>query len=149
MAPPFSTAEYEERQARTRHAVADRGLDVIVIGDPSNIDWLTGYDAWSFYPPQVLVLGLEIGPVWIGRLMDAGAEKFTTYLTAEQVVPFPGDLVQRPDTHPAVFVADWLGKAESTKSGSAIKAMSTISRLQCSTTSRTGCRMRSRAMQTF
>lgn len=61
-----------------------------------------------------MVLGPEIGPVWIGRLVDAGAAKFTTYLTAEQVVPFPEDLVQRPDTHPAVFIADWLGKAEST-----------------------------------
>ena len=111
MAPPFSAAEYEDRQARTRQAVADRGLDAIVIGDPSNINWLTGYDAWSFYTPQVLVLGPEIGPVWIGRLMDAGAAKFTTYLTSEQVVPFPEELVQRPDTHPAVFVADWLGKA--------------------------------------
>ena len=111
MAPPFSAAEYEDRQKRTRQAIADRDLDAIVIGDPSNINWLTGYDAWSFYTPQVLIIGPEIGPVWIGRLMDAGAAKFTTYLKAEQVVPFPEELVQRPDTHPAVFVANWMTEA--------------------------------------
>ncbi|MEM6497354.1 MAG: Xaa-Pro peptidase family protein [Pseudomonadota bacterium] len=111
MAPPFSAAEYENRQNRTRRAIAERELDAIVVGDPSNINWLTGYDAWSFYTPQVLIIGPEIGPVWIGRLMDAGAAKFTTYLTPEQVVPFPEELVQRPDTHPAVFVADWMTKA--------------------------------------
>ena len=33
--------------------------------------------------------------VWIGRLMDAGAARFTTYLKPDQVVPFPETLVQR------------------------------------------------------
>ena len=50
-----------------------------MVGDPANINWLTGYDAWSFYTPQVMVVGLELEPTWLGREMDAGAAKFTTY----------------------------------------------------------------------
>ena len=47
MAPPFLKAEYDDRLARVRGAMATRGLDALVIGDPANINWLTGYDAWS------------------------------------------------------------------------------------------------------
>ena len=51
----------------------DRNLDALIIGDPSNINWLTGYDAWSFYTPQMMLVGLDRGPFWMGREMDAGA----------------------------------------------------------------------------
>lgn len=110
MPPPFEAAEYADRQDRTRAALADRGLDAIVIADPANINWLTGYDAWSFYTPQIMVIGVETDPVWIGRLMDAGAARFTTYLKPEQIIPFPEHLVQREDMHPAQFMADWIVK---------------------------------------
>jgi hypothetical protein len=36
-----------------------------------------------------MVIGLEVDPTWIGREMDAGAAAFSTYLPAEQVIPFP------------------------------------------------------------
>jgi Xaa-Pro aminopeptidase len=31
-------------QARMR----EQGIDVLVVADPANMDWLTGYDNWSF-----------------------------------------------------------------------------------------------------
>ncbi len=108
MAPPFSRAEYAERLHRTREALAQRRLDALVVGDPANINWLTGYDAWSFYTPQIMVVSLDKDPVWIGREMDAGAAVFTTYLSLAQVVPYPEGLVQKEGRHPAQFMADWL-----------------------------------------
>ncbi len=48
MAPPFSREEYATRLIRVRNAMQSKELDVLVIGDPANINWLTGYDAWSF-----------------------------------------------------------------------------------------------------
>ena len=108
MAPPFARAEYEDRLTRTRAEMDRRGFDVLVIGDPANINWLTGYDAWSFYTPQIMVLGLDLPPTWLGREMDAGAARFTTYLPEAQVVPFAETLVQQPDAHPAQFMADWM-----------------------------------------
>jgi len=110
MAPPFAKAEYDDRLARVRAAMQQRGLDALVIGDPANINWLTGYDAWSFYTPQMMLVGLEDGPFWMGRLMDAGAAKFTTYLTESQIVAYPEPLVQRPDTHPMDFLAKWMAE---------------------------------------
>ena len=45
MAPAFLKSEYDDRLARVRIEMAARGLDALVIGDPDNINWLTGYDA--------------------------------------------------------------------------------------------------------
>ena len=106
MAPAFAKDEYDERLYRVRQSMLDRNLDALIIGDPSNINWLTGYDAWSFYTPQMLLVGLDKGPFWMGREMDAGAAHFTTYLTSDQIIAYPEDLVQRVDTHPAIFLAD-------------------------------------------
>ncbi len=108
MAPPFSRDEYADRLQRVRSAMEQRGFDALVIGDPANVNWLTGYDAWSFYTPQIMVVGLDIAPTWLGREMDAGAAAFTTYLLDEQVVPFPETLVQQKGVHPAQFMGDWM-----------------------------------------
>ena len=108
MAPAFSRNEYSDRLNRVREAMQSRELDVLVIGDPANINWLTGYDAWSFYTPNIMIVGLEVAPTWIGREMDAGAAAFTTYLPYEQVVAFPETYVQHPHTHAAQFMGDWM-----------------------------------------
>ena len=72
MAPAFSRSEYDDRLVRVRAEMVARGLDALIIGDPANINWLTGYDAWSFYTPQIMLVDLQDGPFWMGRPMDAG-----------------------------------------------------------------------------
>ena len=108
MPPAFSAAEYDARLASVRAAMAAHDLDALVIGDPSNHNWLTGYDAWSFYTPQIVVVTHDAGPVWIGRKMDAGAAKLTTYLTDDQVQPYPEDCVQQVGTHPMTIAGGFL-----------------------------------------
>lgn len=53
----FSLEEYAERLDKVRQAMAEAEIDVLVVHDPSNMSWLTGYDGWSFYTPQVVVSG--------------------------------------------------------------------------------------------
>ena len=108
MAKAFPKPEYDARLKRVREAMSQRGLDAMVVGDPANMNWLTGFDAWSFYVPQIMVVSLERGPVWIGREMDAGAAALTTYMEPKNVVPYPEDLVQRPGTHASEFMASWM-----------------------------------------
>ena len=103
MTAAFLKSEYDDRLQRVRAAMVKKSFDVLVIGDPCNINWLTGYDAWSFYTPQIMVVGLDHGPTWIGRDMDAGAAAFTTYLEADQVVPFPEDYVQQKTQAPSAI----------------------------------------------
>lgn len=73
MAPPFVKSEYDDRLAPARGTMATRGLDVLVIGDPENINWLNAFDTWSFYTPQKTPFDMHDGPFWIGLEMDAGA----------------------------------------------------------------------------
>ena len=117
MAPPFTQSEYADRLKRVRTAMQQQGFDVLIIGDPDNVNWLTGYDAWSFYTPQIMVVGLEIEPTWLGREMDAGAAAFTTYLPDEQVVSYPETLVQQRDVHPAQFMGCLLYTSPSPRDG--------------------------------
>ena len=73
MAPPFLKSENDDRLVRVPGTMATRGLDAPVIGDPANINWLIGYDAWSFYMTQMILIYMHDGPFWMDREMDAGA----------------------------------------------------------------------------
>ncbi|MCK5500695.1 MAG: aminopeptidase P family N-terminal domain-containing protein, partial [Tritonibacter mobilis] len=63
----FTTTEYARRLEKTRRAMAAQGLKTLVICDPSNMAWLTGYDGWSFYVPQAVILHENGMPMWWGR----------------------------------------------------------------------------------
>ena len=63
--------EYLKRIRRTQAAMAEKSIELLVVCDPANMNYLTGYDGWSFYVPQaVLVINDQEEPVWIGRNMD-------------------------------------------------------------------------------
>ena len=112
MAPPFSKLEYNNRMARVKAVMKSKNLDGLLIGNPNNINWLTGYDAWSFYTPQMMLLDLsDNGVYWFGRDMDAGAAKFTTYLTSKQLIGYPEEFVQRSDIHPSDYISNWIKKS--------------------------------------
>ncbi|MDH3694554.1 MAG: Xaa-Pro peptidase family protein [Gammaproteobacteria bacterium] len=108
MPPPFSKEEYKARLDRVRTSMAKKNLDALLIGDPANMNWLTGFDAWSFYVPQVMLVQHEQEPIWMGRMMDAGAITLTTYLGEESIKPYPEDYVQRAGVHPMDVVSGYL-----------------------------------------
>ena len=108
MPPAFTKQEFDDRLVKVRARMESDQLDALIIGDPANHNWLTGYDAWSFYVPQVVLVQHDVGPIWMGRKMDAGAAKLTTYLTQDQELPYPEDCVQRAGTHPMEVVGGYL-----------------------------------------
>lgn len=96
----FSRHEYQSRITKTRQAMQDVGLEVLIVSDPSNMNWLTGYDGWSFYTHQAVVLGLEGEPVWWGRGMDALGAKRTVFMDHDNIVGYPDHYVQSTERHP-------------------------------------------------
>ncbi len=110
--PPFSAAEYDRRLDKTRKAMAERGLDVLIATDPSNQAWLTGYDGWSFYVHQAVVLPLEGRPVWWGRRQDANGALRTVDVTRTDVVGYADHYVQSAERHPMEDLAQLLGDLE-------------------------------------
>ena len=102
---PFERAEYRDRIARVRAAMDKRGIRVLVVSDPSNMAWLTGYDGWSFYVHQAVVLGREGDPVWWGRAMDANGARRTVFMGEDDIVGYDDTYVQNPDKHPMEVLA--------------------------------------------
>ena len=95
MPAPFSKEEYQVRLSLVRKSMIKHDLDALLIGDPANMNWLTGFDAWSFYVPQVMLVQHDQDPIWMGRKMDAGAVRLTTHLDQTSVMPYGEDFVQR------------------------------------------------------
>ncbi len=108
---PFDGAEYARRIGLTRAAMDQAGLDALIVSDPSNIAWLTGYDGWSFYVHQAVVLTLEGAPRWWGRPMDAVGARITTWMADEAIFSYPDAYVQNPEKHPyahlSALLEDW------------------------------------------
>ncbi|MGH6953810.1 MAG: M24 family metallopeptidase [Alphaproteobacteria bacterium] len=104
---PFERSEHLARVAKTRARMEREGIEVLIATDPANMNYLSGYDGWSFYVHQLVMLALDADePVWIGRAQDASGAKFTTYLGAENIVGYPDHYVQSAVRHPMDFVAD-------------------------------------------
>jgi Xaa-Pro aminopeptidase len=102
----FSRDEYLARIARTKASMVAKGLDTLLVASPANQFYLTGYDGWSFYTPQMVVVSMAAEePLWIGRAMDAVGAKFTAFLAPDNVVPYPDHFVASAERHPMDFVA--------------------------------------------
>ena len=106
--PPFSAAEYDRRLTKTRAVMATRGLDVLIVTDPSNQAWLTGYDGWSFYVHQAVILPITGCPVWWGRGQDANGALRTVDTTRTDVQGYPDNYVQSTERHPMQHLAAML-----------------------------------------
>lgn len=97
---PFSIAEYDARLAKTRLAMEKAGCAVLVVTDPANMAWLTGYDGWSFYVHQAVIIGPTGVPLWWGRAMDALGARRTVYMGHDSIFGYDDTYVQNPDKHP-------------------------------------------------
>ncbi|UWR33479.1 ectoine hydrolase DoeA [Sulfitobacter sp. W027] len=96
----FTNSEYQRRVDRTRKTMAARNMDAIVVSDPSNMSWLSGYDGWSFYVYQAVILTHEGEPVWWGRGMDALGARRTVFMEDDCIRGYDDSYVQNPEKHP-------------------------------------------------
>ncbi|UWQ73958.1 ectoine hydrolase DoeA [Leisingera sp. M658] len=101
----FSRSEYQARIDKTRSGMARRGIDLLIVTDPSNMNWLTGYDGWSFYVHQCVVLGLEGEPLWYGRGQDANGALRTCFMEPASIIGYPDHYVQSTDRHPMDYLS--------------------------------------------
>jgi ectoine hydrolase len=113
---PFSPQEYQRRLDKTRAAMAARDLDAIFVTDPSNQHWITGYDGWSFYVHQGVIVLPEADPIWWGRNQDANGGVRTVWMTDDRVIGYADNYVQSTERHPMQDLAERLhGMGLSTK----------------------------------
>jgi Xaa-Pro aminopeptidase len=98
---PFHKSEYELRVKDIKQRMQEAGFDLLICQDPANMAWLTGFDGWSFYTPQAVLVHLEeAAPLWFGRAQDAKSAQITTDIPAGNIISFSEPLVHHPTKHP-------------------------------------------------
>ncbi|MCC0042835.1 MAG: ectoine hydrolase DoeA [Brucellaceae bacterium] len=97
---PFTHDEYARRLAKVRRAMAARDIDVLFVEDPSNMAWLTGYDGWSFYVHQGVVVFHDADPIWWGRSQDGNGAVRTVWMEDQHVIGYADHFVQSTVRHP-------------------------------------------------
>jgi ectoine hydrolase len=102
---PFERAEYAARLAKTRAAMAARDIELLIVTDPTNMAWLTGYDGWSFYVHQCVLVAMDGEPLWFGRGMDGNGADRTVYMAPESILRYPDHYVQSTERHPMDYLA--------------------------------------------
>jgi ectoine hydrolase len=99
-------AEYIDRLGCVREAMAQKDFAALIVCDPANLFYLTGYNAWSFYTPQCLLVGADGPPHLFTRAMDAAGAGFTANLDDDHIHGYPEELVHRSDVHPFDWIAE-------------------------------------------
>ena len=104
----FSESEYARRIRLTRKAMEKAELDVIFVTDPSNQAWLTGYDGWSFYVHQGVILTKTGEPIWWGRHMDMLGGRRTCWMNHSNILGYGDHFIQSTNEHPMQDLAKQL-----------------------------------------
>lgn len=101
----FSAEEYTTRVSTVRARMSAQGLSALLVTDPANIYYLTGYNAWSFYTPQLVFVPADGPMLLFTRAMDAGGAFRTAWLPQDSILGYPEHYVHRPTVHPFDWVA--------------------------------------------
>ncbi|MGY4298736.1 Xaa-Pro aminopeptidase [Bradyrhizobium sp. i1.4.4] len=103
----FERAEFATRLAAVKAEMAARQIDVLLLSEPPNQNYLTGYNAYSFYTPQMVIVALNHHePIWVGRFMDSMSARRTTYLADDSIRAYPDRYVQSAMYNPCDFYAE-------------------------------------------
>lgn len=103
-----TTAELDDRLTAVRSRMDEQELGGLIVADPSNIYYLSGYNAWSFYTPQILYVPFAGNPVLAMREMDARGAGRSAVKYGESVLGYPEELVHHPDVHPMEWIVQQL-----------------------------------------
>jgi len=107
----FEKKEYEDRLKKVKINMQKKGIDLLVSHDPANMNYLTGYDAWSFYYAQcVLVHVNEDEPICFIRAQDAGGAYIKTYLQDKNIIEYDEKYIHTWPLHPYQYLVEIIKK---------------------------------------
>ena len=85
----FEQNEYIERLNKTKKSMQKKGIDLLISQDTANINYLTGYDAWSFYYAQCAIVHINHNePLLFVRDQDSGGAYIKSYIKDENVIVY-------------------------------------------------------------
>ena len=97
----FTKDEYKERLKKTKQSMQQKGIELLISQDTNNMNYLTGYDAWSFYYSQCVLVHVDLEePICFVRAQDAGGAYIKTYLKRENIIVYKEKYIHTWPTHP-------------------------------------------------
>ena len=97
----FSKDEYKQRLKKVQSLMQEKGIELLISQDANNMNYLTGYDAWSFYYAQCVIVHVNSDePVCFVRAQDAGGAFIKTYLKKENIIIYDEKYIHVWPIHP-------------------------------------------------
>jgi ectoine hydrolase len=102
----FPVSEYERRVRRVKESMDRQGMEALLVLDPAGMNYLTGFDGWSFYVHQGVIIFLnDPYPFWFGRMQDSNAARLLTWLPEDHICGYKDEYVQSRYIHTMEYVA--------------------------------------------
>ena len=103
----FTKEEYQNRLKKVQSLMQNKGIELLISQDPSNMNYLTGYDAWSFYYAQCVIVHVNCDePICFVRDQDAGGAYIKTYLKDENIIKYNEKYIHTWPLHPYDALVD-------------------------------------------
>ena len=103
----FTIEEYKSRLKKVQALMQKKGIELLISQDPSNMNYLTGYDAWSFYYAQCVIVHVNAEePICFVRDQDAGGAYIKTYLKNENIIKYHEKYIHTWPLHPYEALVD-------------------------------------------
>ena len=97
----FSNNEYKDRLKKVQMSMQEKGIELLISQDTANINYLTGYDAWSFYYAQCVIVHVNADePLCFIRAQDTGGAFIKTYLKKENIIIYDEKYIHTWPLHP-------------------------------------------------
>ncbi len=77
-----------------------KGIDLLIVSDPSNMAWLTGYDGWSFYVHQCVLVPPRASRSGTAAARMPTAQDAPPISAHDNIVGYPDHYVQSTERHP-------------------------------------------------
>jgi ectoine hydrolase len=103
----FTKEEFKNRLKKVQSSMQDKGIELLISQDPSNMNYLIGYDAWSFYYAQCVIVHVNCDePICFVRDQDAGGAYIKTYLKDENIIKYNEKYIHTWPLHPYDALVD-------------------------------------------
>ena len=97
----FTNQEFKTRLNNVKNSMQKKGIDLLISHDTANMYYLTGYDAWSFYYAQCVLVHADLDePLCFVRAQDVGGAFIKTYLKKENIIIYNENYIHKWPKHP-------------------------------------------------
>ena len=103
----FPKSEYIDRLAKVKKSMQEKKIDLLISQDTANMNYLTGYDAWSFYYAQCVLVHVDLDePFLFVRDQDAGGAFLQSCWSHENIIVYAEKYIHTWPNHPYDYLIE-------------------------------------------